>query len=165
MDKIIYSTDFNKYRLFENKSTSLYERRCIDGNIVGCSRCVGYCQYSGHPGFLTEDLRKKHNCINKKCFYYIEKQKVQDGNSETKINTSDFLMSIAKDIIKPYEGMRILRAQQNNDDWALKYITISNEYPIEFIEKKICDTSGFKICLERLEYGFDVCAELLLKVI
>ena len=73
--EFVYSTDISLYDRIEKQNYSRYNRRCIDGRITGCGNCVGYCQYSEHPGYLTKELRKQHNCINKKCFYYVPKCK------------------------------------------------------------------------------------------
>ena len=51
-------------------------RRCIDGTKTGCGKCVGYCTYYEHTGFLTEALRNKHNCLRKGCKYYVKKEKI-----------------------------------------------------------------------------------------
>ncbi len=48
-------------------------RRLITGKITGSNNCVGYCQYNRHPGFLTRELRKQHNCLGKSCDYYVAK--------------------------------------------------------------------------------------------
>ncbi len=50
-------------------------RHCIDGTKTGCGKCVGYCTYYEHTGFLTDSLRKKHNCLKKGCRYYVPKDK------------------------------------------------------------------------------------------
>jgi hypothetical protein len=49
--------------------------RCIDGRRTNCGNCVGYCRYAGHEGFLTRQQRKEHNCIVKRCDYYLPKPK------------------------------------------------------------------------------------------
>ena len=63
------------YYTFERQNSSPHQRRCIDGHITGCGKCVGYCRYHEHPGYLTKDLRKQHNCIKKSCYYYVPKGK------------------------------------------------------------------------------------------
>lgn len=75
-NNIFYSSDFggNEY---EKQHSGGYNRKTIDGKTVGCSRCVGYCRYDGHPGYLTAELRKKHNCCKKNCNYYISKPRRQ----------------------------------------------------------------------------------------
>lgn len=73
MNTIVYSTVRTDYRMFESKNTT--QRRCIDGRITGSNKCVGYCQYLGHPGFLTEKNRREHDCLGKGCRYYVPKVK------------------------------------------------------------------------------------------
>ena len=52
-----------------------HTRKCIDGTTTGSNKCVGYCRYDVHPGFLTAKLRKAHACVQKRCVYYLEKEK------------------------------------------------------------------------------------------
>ncbi len=63
-----------QYQQMERRYGNGYNRRLIDGKITGCGKCVGYCKYQDHAGFLTKDLRKEHNCLGKGCFYYISKK-------------------------------------------------------------------------------------------
>lgn len=63
----------NVYDQMEAAQKGRYNRICINGKVVGCGKCVGYCQYEGHAGYLTEKLRKKHECLEKGCFYYAPK--------------------------------------------------------------------------------------------
>ncbi len=69
---IVYSTEWKTYAQMEGQSHSQHEHRCIDGRLKGCGKCVGYCQYGGHPGFLTEKLKEKHQCTEKECGYFIK---------------------------------------------------------------------------------------------
>lgn len=75
----VYSTEKNKYKLYEKHSPSQYTRWCIENKVTGCNKCVGYCQYHGHPSFLTQTQRKYHDCIKKDCHYYSSKQKKKKG--------------------------------------------------------------------------------------
>jgi len=70
--EILYTADSKS--IF-GKNESPHHRRCIDGKITGCGNCVGFCQFRDHPGYLTKELRKEHNCIKKGCNYYIPKVK------------------------------------------------------------------------------------------
>ncbi len=73
--RTVYRTNENHYLVMEKKSPDPHHRRCIDGKITGCGKCVGYCKFHGHPGYLTDSLRKKHDCLTKNCFYYVPKKK------------------------------------------------------------------------------------------
>jgi len=64
-----------EYEMYEKACGNMYNRKCIDRTVTSCGNCVGYCRYVEHPGFLTRELRKIHNCIKKECFYYLPKPK------------------------------------------------------------------------------------------
>ena len=69
--EILYTVEYSAY---PNKSMGTpHHRRCINGKTTGCGNCVGYCKYNGHPGYLTRELRKQHDCVKKGCNYYIPK--------------------------------------------------------------------------------------------
>lgn len=73
--EIVCSCEAAEARTAYQQMESLYgsgnNRRLIDGKITGCGKCVGYCRFEKHPGFLTRMQRKEHNCLGKRCFYYI----------------------------------------------------------------------------------------------
>lgn len=73
MYEIVYSAEWNAYEFYEKQSNLQHCRRCIDNTVTGSNKCVGYCQCSQHPGFLTEKQRKLHDCIKKQCFHYVAK--------------------------------------------------------------------------------------------
>lgn len=90
------------YLHYEKKSGSKYNRRCIDGRITGCGNCVGYCQYAGHSGFLTKELRKEHNCIGKGCFYYLPKIKQEKPKTDIDHRSRE-VVDIASNVISELE--------------------------------------------------------------
>ena len=74
-DSYIHLSDMS-YAAFDRSSgRDPYARRCIDGSHTGCNKCVGYCTYYEHRGFLTKELRKQHDCLKKGCRYYVNKEK------------------------------------------------------------------------------------------
>ena len=79
---LVYISDGNQFADIINRLPSKHVRRCIDGKTTSCSNCVGYCQYKGHPGFLTRKQRQNHNCLNKNCYYYLQKPKANKSVSE-----------------------------------------------------------------------------------
>lgn len=64
-----------RYSDYDKPYKSKFNRRLINGKITNCGNCVGYCQCAEHPGFLTREQRKQHNCIVKECFHYLAKEK------------------------------------------------------------------------------------------
>ncbi len=74
MGEFLWTTDKSTYSYFESICTLDYNVRSIDNRIIGVSKCVGYCRFEEHRVFLTRELRKKHNCIKKNCYYYVPKK-------------------------------------------------------------------------------------------
>lgn len=64
-----------RYSDYDKPYKSKFNRRLINGKVTNCGNCVGYCQCDEHPGFLTREQRKQHNCIFKECFHYLAKEK------------------------------------------------------------------------------------------
>ena len=72
--EILY-TAAGRYRAVEDGHAAPHRRRCIDGRITGAGNCVGFCHYCEHPGYLTKELRKEHDCIKKACCHYAPKER------------------------------------------------------------------------------------------
>jgi len=161
MINITYFETNHTYTFYEQKNASAHHRRCIDGKITGCGNCVGYCQYKEHPGFLTEKLRTEHDCIGKGCFYYLPKPK----NEKYPLKAAEILQSILNTITEAlvgYEGMRVLQADKcPSGGWQLKYVTITNEYHIPSIEKKLSACVGDVISMIRLNCDFEKAVQLI----
>lgn len=153
------------YEQYEKRSGAEHSRKCIDGRITGSNNCVGYCEYREHSGFLTDEQRKQHRCIEKGCFYYVNKERKTNKICKKKKDNSEVLVSKARECTKEYEGLRVLHAIPNgHNGWVLRYIAITNDYPIGTIEERISKKIGVDVNMERLNYDFDICVELLLAV-
>lgn len=150
------------YYYYTKASNSKYTLRCIDGRMTGCGKCVGYCQHTTHPGFLTEDNRKEHACIEKRCHYYLPKTK-QEKIKKHVDNRSREIIRVASELISRYEGMRIISASKTtNGGWDLKYVSITNEHEMEIIKNTISNEIGEAINMVNLNYSFDRAAQLIL---
>lgn len=151
----------HNYAFYEQQSGSPYNRRCIDGRITGCGNCVGYCQYKEHPGFLTEKLRMEHDCIGKGCYYYVAKPKQEKRPPKT-TQISQRILNIITENLAEYEGMRVLQADKcHSGGWQLKYVTITNEYHIPTIEKKLSACVGEVISMMKLNCDFEKAAQFI----
>lgn len=75
MNTVVYSTDTVAYNYFGSFSRERHNVRCIDGSITGCGKCVGYCKFNDHPGYLTKKMRQEHDCVKKGCHYYKSKNR------------------------------------------------------------------------------------------
>lgn len=161
MHATVNSITLNKYEFYETKSYSQYNRRCIDGSITGCNKCVGYCRYNEHPGFLTEKQRKQHNCIGKQCFHYIAKpEKKRIANKS--INLSLSIQAFANKIMSDDECVRVIRVENTEANrYKAFYITITNECEIDRYTQQIENEMEIEIAFVKLDYDFDTCVALL----
>jgi len=150
------------YSQLERRCRSKYERVCINGKTTGCGNCVGFCTYTGHPGFLTEKLRADHDCIAKGCFYYVAKP-VKSRTKKDLCSFENDLLGAAKAMSADMEGLRILRSIHAGDnEWELHYISISSEYSLSTVASTLETRLGCKITPIQLNYSFDRCVQLIL---
>ena len=149
------------YSYYDKRNSATYNRRCIDGHITSCGNCVGYCKYSGHEGFLTAKHRREHDCLGKECFYYLPKVKQKSLGKKTDTSASS-IIDIISEQLSLFEGMRAMSAAKNPvGGWIIKYITITNQYPISNIERHLSSTLGEAITLTKLNYDFETAVNLI----
>ena len=161
MGRTIYSTYEKSYEFYEKQSRSQYNRRCIDNTITGCNKCVGFCQYSGHPGFLTEKHRKQHDCIGKRCYYYIAKpEKIKPA--KTLFDLSATILTLLREMMNENDGIRVIRVENTGlSRYKAFYVTITNECGFDRYSTTIEQKLGIAIEFIKLNYNFDKCAALL----
>ena len=149
------------YSYYDRQQNHTRNRRCIDGTVTGCGKCVGYCQFSDHSGFLTEEQRKKHNCIGKGCYHYLPKQKTKRKKAKDK-NLITEIIKKSSEVIANLEGIKIIKAEENTKGgWKLKYVTLTNEYSISDLEKLISSVLGHRAVMQKLNYDFEIAAKLI----
>ena len=158
MENLVYITDNNLYTYYEKKSGSHTNRRCIDGSITGCGKCVGYCQYREHPGFLTKIQREEHDCINKKCSYYIPKP--QRDKPEKRADITSELLRLAKQYTAKIEDLRIIRANYRDEAWIVEYVTVFGSYDFSDVEQKLQEEYHVTVIMQKLPWSFERCVEL-----
>lgn len=153
------------YEAYEKLSRSQYDRRCIDNTIAGCSRCVGYCKYEGHPGFLTEKHRKVHRCIEKGCYYYLAKPAREKTTLKRPTDLSSSILSLAREILAGEEYTRVIRVENKEADrYTAFYVTITNECGFADCTSLIRRELGTEVDFVKLNYDFDKCVALLCAV-
>ncbi|MBQ3285090.1 MAG: hypothetical protein IJH40_05560 [Ruminococcus sp.] len=77
-------------------------------------------------------------------------------------NTSENVMSAAKEATSDMRGMRVLRARRTERGWSLKYITLNgDDYPIAAIERSLTRMLGEAVNMVNLHYDFDTAARLI----
>ncbi len=147
------------YERLEAKFGEGHNRRCIDGKITGCGKCVGYCQYKVHPGFLTEKHRREHHCVEHGCRYYVAKPDRPKVRKE--IASASRLMALTSKFCGKLEGLRVMRVLEEKNEWVLNYVTLTNEYKLEDIAMLITQQWGEKVRFRRLDLDYETCAELI----
>lgn len=156
----MYSAVYD-YSYYDGKQNHTHNRRCIDGTITSCGKCVGYCQFSEHRGFLTKEQRKEHNCIVKGCYYYLPKPKAGKTRSTIKNYTTEIIQK-SSEVIANLEGIKIIRAEKSSQGgWKLKYVTLTNDYSISDLEKLISSVLGQRTVMQRLNYDFETTVQLI----
>ena len=161
MESIIYSSSENTYAEYEKGSPSTYTRRSITGTVVGCNKCVGYCKYHGHPGFLTKEQRRQHDCLNKGCYYYIEKQKERRPVSSAIKDHSPIILSQIQRAMAE-EAIKVIRVKRTGlCEYTAYYVTITKDYSFEECAVKLQREHGITVCFVNLNYDFDTCVNLL----
>lgn len=161
MYETVYSTAESLYEQYEKQCRSKYDRRCIDNSITGCNKCVGYCQYSEHPGFLTEELRKKHNCIGKQCFHYVAKLKKKNP-PQLIVDLTASILTVAQKAMCQNEFARVLQVESTEfKRYNAYYVTISSECDFDGYATQIKNELGVEVDFINLNYDFDKCVALL----
>lgn len=161
MNKTVYSAAEGQYEQYVDRLRSKQNRRCIDNTVTGCNKCVGYCQYEGHPGFLTEKLRRKHNCIGKQCFYYVAKPQKKMIPHRIADITSAILPAVHQ-VMCQNEYARVIRVEKAEfGKYNAYYVSITNECDFAGYALQIQKELGVDICFIKLDYDFDKCVALL----
>ena len=149
------------YAYYDRQCRSSHDRQCIDGSITGCGKCVGFCQYAEHQGFLTEKHRRKHNCLGKGCFYYLPKPLQKKRKRCLSEDSSAIIRTVTAEL-SPLEGLRPMRTTRDpNGGWFVQYVTITNDYPIAAIEQSLTLSIGEPITMVKLNYDFETAAKLI----
>ena len=154
-----FTSQNNLYFHFEKQSKSRVNRKCIDGTVTGCGNCVGYCRYREHPGFLTKEMRKEHDCIKKQCYHYLPKP--QQTKSEKRQDLSTVLFNLAKRLSAGMDDFRIINISETDSGWTIGYITVFGQQDFSDMERAIKKASGVQVVMRKLDYSFDRCVELI----
>jgi len=158
---MINKNSLNDYNTYDSKESSTHNRKCIDGSTTGCNNCIAYCEYEGHPGFLTESLKAKHNCEEKKCKYYLPKPRnVNRINMKDRDNEIKNIATIASTATSSMEGLRVMRATKSEGgSWVIYYVTIAG-YSLDSVELEMEQHLGEKVEFAKLEYSFEIATAL-----
>lgn len=153
------------YQAMKAKTIQNYNLRCIDGTLHGCSKCVGFCTCEYHPGFLTAQHERDHQCKEKQCFYHHPKPPAikESNNKKAENEVEKQIMSIAQRTTAHMEGLRILRTSvDTNGHWIIHYVAIAG-YDAAWIESKIIEVIERQVQLKELCCDFDTAVSLVMQ--
>lgn len=154
--------EISLYREIESKTARNFNLRCIDGSIHGCGKCVGYCTYDGHSGFLTAQMQKEHQCIEKGCFYHYPKPRGQKRLHDDNKSLQKKVFSAAQVATAAMEGLRVIRVSvEPNQNCVIFYAAIA-EYDILPVAEKVTASTECQIRMEQIQCDFDVAVALVM---
>lgn len=150
------------YREIKNKTLRNYNLRCIDGSVHGCSKCVGYCSYDGHSGFLTAEQQAGHQCIEKGCFYYHPKPATPKRTHDNSSSLLQKVFSIAQVATAEMEGLRVIRVEPGpSAGYTVYYVAIA-KYDILPVAKEVTTATERQIIMQQIPCNFDVAVSLVM---
>ena len=161
MVKTTWGAEDRLYDRYDKKIPSGTGRRCIDGSVTGRNKCVGYCQYCGHPGFLTQKLRDDHQCREKQCCHYVEKQARAKAKAVCE-DCSEQILAAAKRELGQMEAVKPIRVTRTDfKSYVVFYVSITKEDPLCACEEKLSAEFDVDVTFSRLAYDFEICAAML----
>lgn len=150
------------FREVERNTIRGYNLRCIDGSIHGCSKCVGYCSYDGHAGFLTPKMQEEHDCIGKKCFYHFPKPAGQKKRDKEEQSLLRDILSVAQAETATMEGLRVIRvSMESKSTYIVHYAAIAT-YDIALVQEVIDENFEYHICMKQIPCDFDTAVTLVM---
>lgn len=150
------------YRERERESIKGYNLRCIDGTIHGCGKCVAFCSYEQHSGFLTPEMERARGCKEKGCFYHYPKPLAEKRKKNSVPRMMKQIIDVSIEVTSDMEGLRVMRASlEPGGGWVVYYAAISH-YDVKAVEEAICDLTGCQVSMRQINCGFDVAAALIM---
>lgn len=148
------------FREMAAKTVCGFNLRCIDGTLHGQNKCVGFCAYEQHPGFLTVQQEQSRQCREKGCFYHHPKPAVQRSRRDTEALKRAEIIAAAERATAELEGLRVLRADKESDGgWTIWYASIAG-YDLTEAEAQIRKTAQCQISMKQLRCDFDTAVAL-----
>ena len=151
------------YREIEEQTIRNFNLRCIDGTLHGCGKCVGYCTFAEHPGFLTSKMQAEHKCLEKGCYYHYPKPARQNKSSKTTAHIQEQVLLAAQTATIALEGMRVIRASLDSDTSAVIHYAAIAEYDIHPFEEEIAAKTGYSVHLKKIICDFDIAVALVMQ--
>lgn len=148
------------YKEMESRTIQNFNLRCIDGTIRGCGKCVGFCSYERHSGFLTAQMKQEHKCREKGCFYYCAKPSPEKREKHKGCAIQSCILTAAKTATAEMEGLRVLRvAAEMNGEYTVYYVAIAG-YDVAQVEAIITEVTGYQAHMRKIACDFNVAVSL-----
>lgn len=154
--------EISMYREIEKKTIKNFNLRCIDGSVHGCGRCVGYCSYDGHAGFLTPELQKEHSCLQKECYYHCPKPAASSKPRRGNNVLQEEILSASQTATAAMEGLRVIRVTMERDATCTVYYAAIAKYDISSVENEISASTTHPIRMKQIQCSFDTAAALVM---
>jgi hypothetical protein len=113
----------------------------INGTISDVEKRVGFCRHRIHLGYLTKRLMEEHECIEKKCpffikyeknAYWIKKDALKQERTEGKklkkqeVKELNKIMKFAKEFTRDYLEFALLAIYRNVEgNLEIRYVSIN----------------------------------------
>lgn len=150
------------YREIEKKTIRNFNLCCIDGSVHGCGKCVGYCSYKGHTGFLTPEMQKARQCVEKGCYYHHSKPATQKRMHDNNKVLQKRILSIAQAAAEAMEGLRVTRVAIKANSYCVVYYAAIASYDVSSVAEEIAANTGFQICMKQIPCDFNVAAAIVM---
>lgn len=150
------------YREIEEKTIKNFNLRCIDGSVHGCGKCVGYCSYDRHAGFLTPEMQKEHQCIEKGCYYYYPKPAAQKRSHDDNRALQKRIFSVAQAATATMEGLRVIRVSVEPNAKCVVYYAAIAKYDISPVEEAITASTECQTGMEQILCDFNMAVALVM---
>lgn len=133
-------------------------RRCIDNSVTGKNRCTGYCNYAGHPGFLTEALTALHDCKTKNCVYYAPR--ADRGVFSCPLPKPEAeLLALAQKETVTQEGLRLLGCEYREGTYIISYTAVA-DYDLNALSKQLSAKTKLPLRFQKINCDFETARRL-----
>lgn len=151
------------YQEMAEKTARNFNLRCIDGALHGQSKCVGFCAYEYHSGFLTAKQEHEHRCRERNCIHHHPKPFVKRCRKNAERARKAEIITAAKEATAELEGLLVLRAAKEGDNsWTVWYTAIAG-YDLVKTEEQLCEKLGCSVHMRPLCCDFDTATALVSK--
>lgn len=147
----------------------------IDRNPCNENQRVGYCWNEIHRGYLTKNLMKEHQCIERKCRHFQkyenspywkekeakkEKKKIKKENLKKIENDKKKIFNKIREITAEDEIFHAIGIEKNKNIYIIRYIKFDYINIASYI-KKFKDATGHNFYLQEIKTNYEKKKEIL----